>query len=128
MDCLKHRVKQKLKELYVSNWNEDVNELSKCLNYRIYKTEHKIESYFVKLSPVLCSYYNRFRCMNHRLPIEFGRFVNIERANRKCSICKSGELGDEFHFIFQCSVFRKGTKKHIASYFYKKPNALKFSE
>ena len=60
-DCLKLRVKQKLKELYGSNWNEDVNELSKCLNYRMYKTEHKIESYFVKLSPVLCSYYNRFR-------------------------------------------------------------------
>ena len=73
MDCLKLRV---------SNWNEDVNVLNKCLNYRMYKTEHKIESYFVKLSPVLCSYYNRFNCMNHRLPIEFGRFVNIERANK----------------------------------------------
>ena len=42
MEYLKLRVKQKLKELYVSNWNEDVNELSECLNYRMYKTEHKI--------------------------------------------------------------------------------------
>ena len=61
--------------------------------------------------------------MNHRLPIEFGRFVNINRANRKCSLCNSGELGDEFHFIFKCSFFRKERKKHIAPYFYKKPSA-----
>ena len=31
---------------------------------------------------------SRFRCMNHRLPIEFGRILRLERAKRKCKLCK----------------------------------------
>ena len=64
--------------------------LVKCLKYRVYKQEHKIESYLVKLSPSLCNFYNRFRCMNHRLPMEFDRFFNIERSKRKCRLYKTG--------------------------------------
>ena len=61
MDFLKDKVKQKLKEIYINQWNKDVDALSKCLNYRVYKQEHKLENYFVKLSPSLCNFYNRFR-------------------------------------------------------------------
>ena len=128
MDFLKDKVKQKLKEIYINQWNKDVDALSKCLNYRVYKQEHKLENYFVKLSPSLCNFYNRFRCMNHRLPIEFGRFVNIERSKRKCRLCQSGEIGDEYHYLFLCSFFKSDRKRHIAPYFYKNPNTLKFSE
>ena len=63
--------------------------------------------------------------MNHRLPIEFGRFINIQRARRKCKLCNNG---DEYHYMFVCSFFKCDRKKHIAPYLYKKPNTLKFSE
>ena len=38
--------------------------------------------------------------MNHRLPIEYGRFSRLERARRKCKLCRYVELGNEFHYMF----------------------------
>ena len=35
--------------------------------------------------------------MNHRLPIEYGRLPKLERAKRTCKLCRTGDLGDEFH-------------------------------
>ena len=40
---LKNAVQQKLKELYLNIWNVEVDALSKCLNYMVYKKEHKLE-------------------------------------------------------------------------------------
>lgn len=114
--------------MYTENWGKEVDKLSKCLNHRIYKTEHKLESYFVKLAQSLGTFYLRFRCMNHRLPIKFGRFIYVERSNGKCKLCKSGEMGDKYHYLFQCSFFKHGRRKRIAPYFYRDPNILKFSK
>ena len=46
--------------------------------------------------------------MNHRLPIEYGRFLRIERAKRKCKLCDDGDLD-----ITICLnvAFSKGTVK-----------------
>ena len=37
----------------------------------------------------------KFRTSNHRLPIEEGRFIQIARADRKCLVCDSNDIGDE---------------------------------
>jgi hypothetical protein len=47
----------------------------------------------------------RFRTTSHKLPIETGRWQNIARENRKCLLCNSDVIGDEFHYIFSCSKF-----------------------
>ena len=85
-NSMKIRVKTALRIRYVLNWKAEVALLSKCLNYRIYKDKLNLENYFVKLPASLANFYCRFRCMNHRLPIEYGRFFRIERAKRKCKI------------------------------------------
>ena len=64
--------------------------------------------------------------MNHRLPIEFWRFSRLERAKRKCKLCKFGDLGDEFHYLFNCSHFKSERKKTFLLQYRKKPNMLKF--
>ena len=66
--------------------------------------------------------------MNHRLPIEFWGFSRLERAKRKCKFCKSGDLRDEFHYLFNCSHFKSDRKKTIPSQCRKKTNMLKFQE
>ena len=51
--------------------------------------------------------------MNHRLSIEFGRCVNIERADRKCKLCQTGVIGDEYHYLLTCfKDDRKGMLCH----------------
>jgi hypothetical protein len=60
---------------------------------------HKFESYIVKLPFDLRKALCNFRCMNHRLPVEQGRFWGVDRDDRICDLCNSFELGDEFHYL-----------------------------
>ena len=47
----------------------------------------------------------RSRTCNHRLPIEIGRWQNINRENKSCTLCQSRELGEEYHYLFECTEF-----------------------
>ena len=42
------------------------------------------------------------RLSDHNLPIERGRRNNIERNKRFCTNCKSNEIGNEEHVLFEC--------------------------
>ena len=55
----------------------------------------------------------KFRLSNHRLPIQQRRSLGIPRDERICTVCDSGEVGDEFHYLLNCSnenVKRNRTK------------------
>ena len=43
----------------------------------------------------------KLRISNHILPIETGRYKNIERKQRLCTLCSSS-IGDEFHCALLC--------------------------
>ena len=43
-----------------------------------------------------------FRTANHKLPIELGRWNNIEYDERKCDLCDQRSIGDEFHYLLEC--------------------------
>ena len=40
----------------------------------------------------------KFRCRSHHLPVNNGRFIEVTQADLKCTLCKSGEVGDEYHY------------------------------
>ena len=46
----------------------------------------------------------KLRLSNIKFPIETGRGGKIPRANRLCSKCTPGMLGDEFHYVLFVSV------------------------
>lgn len=66
----------------------------------------------------------KFRTCNHKLPIEVGRWHKVERNERKCLFCKNN-IGDEFHFLFECSKFHDKRQIYIPKQFFKNPNTLK---
>ena len=45
----------------------------------------------------------KFRLSNHKLMIEKGRHLNIDKTLRKCPFCSSIE--DELHFLVNCKMF-----------------------
>ena len=47
----------------------------------------------------------KFRLGSHYFPIETGRWQGSKREERLCSAC--GELGDEKHVIFRCSLIER---------------------
>ena len=55
------------------------------------------------LSERLRILFTQFRPGNTKLPIETGRWFNIERHERySCTLCNINEIGGEFHLLFQC--------------------------
>ena len=75
-----------------------------------------------KYAIILCE----FRITNHRLPIELGRWQNIERNNMICLLCDTNTIVDEFHYILQCPYFEQNRKNLIPSNFRTRPNVLTF--
>jgi hypothetical protein len=70
----------------------------------MYKSEFGLEKYFTILLPADFMYNMcKFRCGSHKLPIEMGRFFSIDRSDRICDLCNKEELGDEFHYLFNCT-------------------------
>ena len=83
------------------------------------KHNHGFEKYLTLLPTDLRISFSKFRCTNHKLPIEKGRFLGIARDDRICNHCNSAKLGDEFHYIFECDYLKTERKKIIPQEYYK---------
>ena len=75
---------------------------SKCYHYRNYKLEFESEKY-IDIAPCsICKVILKFGTCNHKLPIETGRYTNIEIHLRVCRLCNFISIGDEYHYLFLC--------------------------
>ena len=72
---------------FIQKWNSDVYNSPKYINYRIFKTNFKPETYFTEFQLKFYISIARFRTRNHRPPIERGQWENIERSQRFCTLC-----------------------------------------
>ena len=106
-------MKQRFLDQFVNNWQTSLSDSSKALNYRIFKTKFEFEEYFNMLNIVhaimMCII---MTTTNHCLPIETGRWRNIYRGNRYCNLCNSWKLGDEYHYVLECSSLNE-KRKHF---------------
>ena len=75
------------------------------MRYRLFKSNFRFEEYLDVLNDKNRFTFCRFSTSNHRLPIEVGRWTNVERHNRLCQLCQSCKIGDEFHYVLQCPNF-----------------------
>lgn len=121
-------VKQRLCDQYKQSWHEKVFNIAKCLNYRVFKCSHNFESYLVDLPFDLRKAFCSYRCLNHRLPVEQGRFWGVDRDDRICDICNMNNIGDEFHYMFECKFFDDERKRLLPDNFITKPNTVKFHD
>ena len=48
----------------------------------------------------------QLRCSILPLHVETGRFTNKKLQDRKCGICNSDEVEDEYHFLFHCTYYQ----------------------
>ena len=113
-------VKEKLIDQFKQCWFGLIYDSPKCLNYRIFKTTHCFESYINYLPDDLRIALSKSRCVNHKLPIERGRFWGVARDDRICELCNSAKLGDEYHYIFECTYLRTERHNFIPKVFWKK--------
>ena len=88
-----------------SHVESHMEESSKCALYSNIKTVFKLEPYLYKLPKTVWqyTYIVKFRCSNHKLEIERGRYIGLERDLRYCKKCTLDMMGDEYHTFFECS-------------------------
>ena len=55
----------------------------------------------------------KFRILNHKLLIEYGRWHTIARNMRFCNLCNQNEIGDAYHYILECIFFLTVFEKTI---------------
>ena len=121
-------VETRLQIQVTQKWNSDVYNSPKCINYRMFKAVFKTEMYFIDLQPKFYIPIAKFRTTNHRLSVEKGRWENIERSQRVCTICNRNALGDEFHYLFECDAFEESRKMYLPRYYLRHVNTLKFQK
>ena len=121
----KRIVSQRISDTRQHDWYNDVNTNSQCVVYRIYKQTLVFEDYLISLNPCDRKNFCRFRCLNNKLPIVTGRYANIPRGERICEYCTLNQIGDEYHYLFQCPAFENYRKQAMKKYFWKQPNVYK---
>ena len=122
---LKGTVNQKLKDLFLNEWYSTIETSRSCTTYRLFKDTFCFENYLISTPHKYLSYVIKFRTGNHKLPIITGRWNNVNRENRTCTLCNQ-EIGDEFHYLFVCNAFLNARRSYIKPTFYTRPNILKF--
>ena len=126
--CLSKKVKQCCHDSFIEKWEREVFNSPKCLNYRMYKSKFGFEKYLTILPYDLMYILCKFRCCSHRLPIESGRFFSIDRSDRICDLCNLDELGDEFHYLYNCTFFNEERSKFLPKNLIGIRNSLSFYE
>ena len=85
---------------------------------------------YLQILPLNLAYtFVHFRTLNHRLPIQRGRVMNLPYEDRLCTKCSSADIGDEFHYAFTVLVvlfFAESRKKYLSPFYCKNANVNRF--
>ena len=67
----------------------------------------------------------RYIINSHVLNIESGRYFNIVRNERMCTMCSKKSVEDEYHFILECDRYSDIRCKYIKKkYYYRNPSTF----
>ena len=121
-------ISQTLSYLYIQKWNEKANVSSKGKQYILFKDNLNFEKYLINVSKFYYSKYIKYRIGNHRFPVETERWDDKPFNERKCKICTTDDIGDEYHYLFTCDFFKSDRKLYLKPYFYIMPNICKYRE
>ena len=120
VEWLKPKLALVFLDTFRQSWLSSLGNLSKCDNYRSFKSNLEFENYLDNLNDDLRTAMSRFRCRNSRkLPVEAINVFDLD--NNFCNLCKMREKGDEFHYLLVCPYFENERKMYIPKYYYTYP-------
>ena len=87
-------------------WKSDVASSAKLRTFVTYKNEFGVDPFVFKiLNRGHRSVLAKFRSGTLPLEIETGRWRGTPVNERLCKICNSGDIEDETHFLFDCTLY-----------------------
>ena len=120
--------KNKLIDLYKRDWYNKVNHSTMFDLYKFFKPEFGYELYLDVLPKSLRLFFCRLRLSVHPLMIQTGRYNTLPRNERRCLICNTNDIEDEFHFICICPCYNDIRKQYIPRNIFVKPSVYKYTE
>ena len=122
--------KERVIDTFKQNWNQRLQECGTLDIYKKCKTVFEFENYLDVLPFKLRNNVSKLRLASHKLAIETGRYARnrVERNERYCIFCQNRDIEDEYHFVIVCPLYADLRKQFIKTYFYKRPNVMKFIE
>lgn len=60
------------------------------------------------------------------MPIEWGRFVGTVRDDRICELCFLDKIGDEYHYMLECTYFSDARRVYLPGNFLTAPDTDAF--
>ena len=57
----------------------------------------------------------QFRIGSHKLPVNNHKHFNVPRADRHCTHCDQSLMGDEIHFLYECTKLNNLRVKYMSS-------------
>ena len=113
---------------YLQYWRSELTKMSKGINYSLFKASIQLEPHLLSLPNNLYINMIRFRTGNHRMLIEVGRWDDSDISDKKCIIFSTNSIGDECHYLLQCSYLRRDRQRLIPTHFFERPNSLKYKK
>ena len=106
-----------LRSKCIDNWysSRAVYEDGKLCTYLKVKQNFGFEKYLNLINKFdIRKSITKLRISAHKLIIETGRYSKIPRADRLCNKCDANVLGDEIHFLLECSTFENERTKMLS--------------
>ncbi len=99
-------VKLKLLECFESKWRRKVESMDKLDIYSKIKTTFGSERYLlINIDRYEKSLLSQLRYGILPLRVETGRFIGEKHNDRTCTLCNSGNVEDQLHFLFHCNLY-----------------------
>ena len=121
-------IKQALIDQLFQQCNSQLDTSSKGRSYSIFKNNINCERYLHILTGQSAMTMSKFRTGNHKFPVEVGRWNGIDLSERKCNLCLSNNIGDELHYLLECTFFDVERRTHIGKYYHQRPNVIKYKQ
>ena len=126
---LKKSIFKALDDRDVESWRNETTQNIYSDHYKLFKIDFETEKYLT--TPDLTfdqrRFLAKFRCGDNKLPVNKHRFsTNVEE--KICSLCTSNEIGDEYHYLFICSVFSQERNLYLPKSYFEIPNESKFKK
>ena len=122
------KIERTVNDQYIAMWKQEIDLSSKTTLYKWFKTDFVYEKYLNMLSTQNRIVFTRFRLSNHKLPIETGRWNNVPRDERYCNLCNGNHIGDEYHFILECTAVADLRYHYLPRYYCLRPYVSKFCD
>ena len=127
---LKKAIELRLSDMYIHEWQNQVETMSSCIIYRSIKPYFKSEKYLTLTNIADRISICKFRCRNIKIPVVILGYANsnIVYENRLCTICTMNEVGDEYHYILKCPAFQDQRCRYLSQFYIRNPNMEKISQ